>query len=173
MCSSDLGRGGESLDKHWRAGVRTLHGLTTDEFPNCFFLGGNQQSAAAVNAVHLLDEQADHVAYIYRTMRERGISRVEPSVEAVDAYVQLIRSSPTNDALVDFYLDCTPGYYNLEGRARHGEEIFFGGRYGDGPMPFFKMLEKWRADGSMPGFVTDADPAATKEPTGYVSSIIS
>ena len=167
------GRGGESLDKHWRAGVRTLHGLTTDEFPNCFFLGGNQQSAAAVNAVHLLDEQAEHVAYIYRTMRERAISRVEPSVEAVDAYVQLIRSSPTNDALVDFYLDCTPGYYNLEGRARHGEEIFFGGRYGDGPMPFFKMLEEWRADGSMPGFVTDADPAATKEPTGYVSSIIS
>ena len=167
------GRGGESLDKHWRAGVRTLHGLTTDEFPNCFILGGNQQSAAAVNAVHLLDEQAEHVAYIYRTMRERGISRVEPSADAVDAYVQLIRSSPTNDALVDFYLDCTPGYYNLEGRARHGEEIFFGGRYGDGPMAFFKILADWRSDGSMPGLVTDADPVATKEPTGFVGSIIS
>lgn len=161
------GREGKSLSKHWRAGVRTLHGLTTDAFPNCFFLGGNQQSASAVNAVHLLDEQAQHVAYIYKTMGERGIARVEPSAEAVDAYVHIIRSSPANEALVDYYADCTPGYYNMEGRATKGEDIFFGGRYGDGPIPFFKMLASWRSEGSMPGFV---DPVSGRAATGAQAS---
>lgn len=168
------GRNGIALSEHWRTGVRTLHGMTTDEFPNCFLMGGNQQSASAVNAVHLLDEQAQHVAYIYQTMRARGIARVEPSAEAVDAYVQVIRSSPTNDALVDFYYDCTPGYYNMEGRAKRSEDIFFGGRYGDGPIPFFRMLEAWRAEGSIRGFVVDnAGPAAATVSRGFVNNIIS
>jgi cyclohexanone monooxygenase len=70
---------GISLSEHWSKGVRTLHGAMTDRFPNCFLMGGNQQSAAAVNAVHLLDEQASHIAYILKTVRERKISRVEPT----------------------------------------------------------------------------------------------
>jgi cyclohexanone monooxygenase len=167
------GRGGVKLTDHWRAGVRTLHGLTTDEFPNCFILGGNQQSASAVNAVHLLDEQAQHVAYILRTMRERGISRVEPTAQAVDAYVHVIRSSPANDALVDFYHDCTPGYYNLEGRAKTSADIFFGGRYGDGPIPFFNMLAAWREEGSLQGFTTADRPASARQARGFVPNIIS
>jgi cation diffusion facilitator CzcD-associated flavoprotein CzcO len=148
-----FGRDGLSLTDHWSKGVRTLHGMTTDGFPNCFVLGGNQQSAAAVNAVHLLDEQAEHMAYIISTLRARSISRIEPSPEAVDDYVKIIRSSQTNDALVDFYLDCTPGYYNAEGRAKAGEDIFFGGRYGDGAIPFFRMLQAWRNEGSLKGMV--------------------
>jgi cyclohexanone monooxygenase len=167
------GRNGLPLSQHWSQGVRTMHGLTTDAFPNCFFMGGNQQSASAVNAVHLLDEQAQHVAYIWRTMRERGIRHVEPTVAAVDGYVHVIRSSPANDALVDFYHDCTPGYYNMEGRAKRSEDIFFGGRYGDGPIPFFRMLEAWRAEGSMQGFVSAAGQASAPQPGGFVADIIS
>jgi cation diffusion facilitator CzcD-associated flavoprotein CzcO len=149
-----FGRNGLSLTDHWSKGVRTLHGMTTDGFPNCFVIGGNQQSAAAVNAVHLLDEQSEHVAYIVSTLRARAIARIEPSAQAVDDYVRIIRSSPTNETLVDFYLDCTPGYYNAEGRAKASEDIFFGGRYGDGPIPFFRMLQAWRQEGSLKGMVT-------------------
>ncbi|MDB5821119.1 MAG: monooxygenase [Rhizobacter sp.] len=168
------GRDGVELSEHWRAGVRTLHGLTTDQFPNCFLMGGNQQSASAVNAVHLLDEQAQHIAYIYQTMRERHITRVEPSAEAVDAYVHVIRSSPANDALVDYYYDCTPGYYNMEGRAKRSEDIFFGGRYGAGPIPFFDMLAAWRKEGSMAGFVRgDAGRTDAAASRGFVNDIIS
>ena len=147
------GREGLALSEHWRPGVRTLHGMMTDRFPNCLLMGGNQQSAAAVNAVHLLDEQADHIAYILKTARERGVSCLEPSADAVDSYVHAIRSSPSNDTLVRFYADCTPGYYNAEGKAKRGEEIFFGGRYGDGPISFFRMLEAWRARGTLDGLV--------------------
>jgi cation diffusion facilitator CzcD-associated flavoprotein CzcO len=149
------GRGELPLSEHWRQGVRTLHGMTTDKFPNCLMVGGNQQTASAVNAVHLLDEQAQHLAHILSTARDRNISSFEPSAEAVDGYVDLIRSSPANSALVDFYIDCTPGYYNAEGKAKRGEEIFFGGRYGEGPIPFFRMLEAWRANKNLDGFVID------------------
>ena len=66
-----------------------------------------------------------------------------------------IRAAPVNETLLDFYLDCTPGYFNMEGRAQKSEDIFFGGRYGDGPIPFFNMLVAWQAEGSMAGFVVD------------------
>jgi cation diffusion facilitator CzcD-associated flavoprotein CzcO/acyl dehydratase len=167
------GRDGLPLSEHWREGVRTMHGMTTDKFPNLLLVGGNQQSAAAVNAVHLLDEQAAHLTYIISSARDRHISCFEPSSEAVDNYVQVIKSSPANSALVDFYLDCTPGYYNAEGKAKRGEEIFFGGRYGDGPIPFFRMLENWRASGDLAGLVLDKKSTPTTAPRNFISSIIS
>jgi cyclohexanone monooxygenase len=145
------GRAGARLSDHWRQGVRTLHGMTTDWFPNCLLVGGNQQTAAAVNAVHLLDEQSRHLAHVLREAERRGASRIEPSTSAVDAYVDLIRSSPKNKAQVDYYAACTPGYYNGEGKAVRSEELFVGGRYGDGPMAFYEMLAAWREEGSLAG----------------------
>ena len=151
------GRDGVELSQHWGAGVRTLHGLMSDKFPNCFFAGGNQQSAAAINTVSLLDEQAEHVAYICRTVEERGMGQVEPSAQAVDEYVHLIRSGPVNKDLVEFYADCTPGYFNAEGKAKRGEDVFFGARYPDGPLPFFRMLKSWRERGDLEGLVENTD----------------
>jgi cyclohexanone monooxygenase len=146
------GRGGVRLSDHWQGGgVRTLHGMTTDGFPNCLLVGGNQQTVAAVNAVHLLDEQARHLAYVVSEAEKRGVSWLEPSSEAVDAYVDVIRSSPKNKVQLDYYAACTPGYYNAEGRAARGEDLFTGARYPDGPMPFYEMLAAWRAEGTLAG----------------------
>jgi cyclohexanone monooxygenase len=145
------GSDGVRLSDHWRQGVRTLHGMTTDGLPNCLFVGGNQQTAAAVNAVHLLDEQARHLAYIVSEAERRGVSRLEPSIDAVDAYVDVIRSSPKNKVQLDYYAACTPGYYNGEGKATRGDELFAGARYPDGPMPFYEMLAAWRAEGNLEG----------------------
>jgi cation diffusion facilitator CzcD-associated flavoprotein CzcO len=145
------GRDGIRLSNHWRNGVRTLHGMTTDKFPNCLLVGGNQQTAAAVNAVHLLDEQSRHLAYTLSEAEKRGASRLEPSTEAVDAYVDVIRLSPKNKPQVEYYAACTPGYYNGEGKATRSEELFVGGRYPDGPMPFYEMLAAWRANANLEG----------------------
>ena len=145
------GRGGVSLSQHWSGGVRTLHGLATDRFPNLFFIGGNPQSAASVNAVHLLDEQSRHVAFVLKTARERGVDEIEAVGEAVDAYADLIRTSPKNKAQLKFYAQCTPGYYNNEGKAQTTDDLFLGGKYGDGPLAFFDMLQAWREDGAMAG----------------------
>ncbi|MGY1806205.1 flavin-containing monooxygenase [Blastococcus sp. SYSU D00669] len=141
------------LSEHWGAGVRTLHGLSTDGFPNLFFVGGNIQTAVAVNAVHLLDEQAKHLAFVLSEMRNRGAVTIEPNSADIDAYVELIRTHPKNLANFEFYAQCTPGYYNGEGKASKLEDLFSGGRYGDGALAYYELLRGLRAARSLDGFV--------------------
>jgi hypothetical protein len=133
--------------------------VSTDGFPNLFFVGGNVQTAMAVNAVHLIDELALHVAYIIAESRERGLSSVEPASAGVDEYVDLIVNSEKNKASFQFYADCTPGYYNGEGNAKSGEDLFSGARYGDGALAYYELLRSWRAEGSMAGMDGMSGPA--------------
>jgi cation diffusion facilitator CzcD-associated flavoprotein CzcO len=146
-----VGREGIRLSEHWKGGVRTLHGITTDKFPNLLLIGGNQHSAAAANAVHLLDEQAIHVAYILNEAKQRGFHVVEPTADAVDGYTDMIRSSPNNQVQMKFYSSCTPGYYNGEGKGTKAEDLFFGNRYGGKVMEFYQMLAEWRRAGTLSG----------------------
>ena len=49
-----------------------------------------------------------------------------------------------------FYAECTPGYYNNEGKLGNPNG-FFAGTYVAGPIEFFELLEEWRADGQLEG----------------------
>jgi cation diffusion facilitator CzcD-associated flavoprotein CzcO len=145
---------GIDLSAHWGAkGIRTLYGLSTDRFPNLFFIGGNLQTVSAVNAVHLLDEQAKYVAHVLATTIERGSGRIEPSKDAVDGWVDEIRNAPANKALFEFYLECTPGYYNSEGNAKSMDDLFTGGRYSKGALAYYALLRD-QSDGNLEGYVT-------------------
>jgi cyclohexanone monooxygenase len=48
-----------------------------------------------------------------------------------------------------FLQECTPGYYNNEGRPaeRSGRDGFYGG----GSIAFFQLLADWRAEGTLAG----------------------
>ncbi|HEY0438309.1 MAG TPA: NAD(P)/FAD-dependent oxidoreductase, partial [Phenylobacterium sp.] len=142
-----VGRGGVSLSEHWADGMRTLHGLTTDGFPNCFFLGFTQ-GAITISVPQALSEQADHVTYVVREARDRGTPVLEPAPGAVDAYVDEVRSLARLGER--FYTECTPGYYNSEGMSgnRRG---FFSDMYGAGPLKFFELLKAWRGTGRLEG----------------------
>jgi cation diffusion facilitator CzcD-associated flavoprotein CzcO len=141
------GRGGARLSEHWKDGLRTLHGLTTDGFPNCFFLGFTQ-TAITISVPQALNEQARHLAYMVSQARDRGTPVLEPTREAVAAYDAEIKSHARIGAR--FYMECTPGYYNSEGTSgnRGG---FFSNMYGLGPMKFFELLAAWRDEGGMQG----------------------
>jgi cyclohexanone monooxygenase len=142
-----VGKDGVTLSEHWADGLRTLHGLTTDGFPNCFFLGFTQ-GAITISVPQALSEQADHVTYLVSQARERGAAALEPTPAAVDAYVEEVRSLARLGER--FYTECTPGYYNSEGMSgnRRG---FFSDMYGAGPLKFFELLKAWRATGQMVG----------------------
>ena len=152
----DITARGQELSAHWAEGARTLHGMTTDGFPNLFLVGNNVQTVAAVNAVHLLDEQAIHLAYLLGEARDRGVRTLEADPASVDAYVDLIRSSAKNQESLEFFAQCTPGYYNGEGRATRSADLFSGDRFGDGALAFFDMLRGWRSDGALEGLRLDA-----------------
>ncbi len=141
------GRGGRTLSEHWAGGIRTLHGLTTHGFPNCFFLGFTH-TAITVSVPMALGEQARQVVYMVSEARARGANVLEPTAEAEDAYVGEIRSMARLGER--FYRECTPGYYNSEGAAGN-RAGFFSDMYGAGPLAFFAKLAAWRADGRLEG----------------------
>ena len=142
-----VGRDGVTLSEHWAAGLKTLHGLTSRGFPNCFFLGFTQ-GAVTVSVPVALDEQAHHVTHMVTEAKKRGAEVLEPTAEAEAAYVADVRSLARMGQR--FYSECTPGYYNSEGAAgnRNG---FFSEMYGAGPLAFFDLLRAWRDEHALKG----------------------
>jgi cyclohexanone monooxygenase len=148
------GRGGRSLSETWAQGVRTLHGMHANGFPNCFLMS-NAQAGFTANFPHLLNEQAKHLAYIIRTGLDMGASSIEASPRAEQAWVDECIQNARQSG--EFFENCTPGYYNNEGKP--GERSAQDGFYGGGSPKFFSVLEAWRADGTLPGMVVASDAA--------------
>ena len=140
-----IGRGGRTLSEKWAGGLRTLHGLQTHGFPNCFFMGATQGGFTA-NFPHMLNEQSLHIAHILGHARQHNFCRVEASSAGEDEWVETIRRMAIFNQR--FLTECTPGYYNNEGRPESGNS-FLGSQYGGGPEAFFALLKDWR-DGGTP-----------------------
>jgi cyclohexanone monooxygenase len=140
------GRDGISLSDKWKDGISTLHGMHSRGFPNCLIVS-NAQSGFTANFPHMINEQSKHLAYVVKQAAGRQARTVEASQDAEDEWVQTIVSL----ALMrqKFFEECTPGYYNNEGKP--SERAVRNGPYGAGPVAFVKVLEDWRADGGMKG----------------------
>ncbi|KAA1026509.1 NAD(P)/FAD-dependent oxidoreductase [Pseudonocardia sp. EV170527-09] len=133
------GRDGVTLAEHWADGLSTLHGWVSRGFPNLFHVGAGQNSASP-NFAHVLEEQAGHIATVCAEAARRGVRIVEPTAEAEAAWVATIRERARDQQ--GFLAECTPGYYNSEGRPRRRTEQF-----GGGPVEFHQILRDWRAGG--------------------------
>ena len=142
------GRDGRSLVDYWSNGFRTLHGFTSNGFPNWFYIGISQ-NALSVNMTAMFDDQARHIAYIISEAQKRQAITVEPSVEAQDAWVKTVHSLSVNNR--DFLEACTPGYYNNEGSDRPGS--LSAETYAPGLTAFNELIGEWRAKGSLDGLV--------------------
>ncbi|MFE9722865.1 flavin-containing monooxygenase [Streptomyces sp. NPDC005794] len=143
------GRDGVSLLESWAQGPKTLHGFYSHGFPN-FFQLGPLQNASAVNYVHILDEQATHVAEVVAESSRRQARLIEPTVEAQEDWVATIRRKAPS--LHAFQAECTPGYYNNEGKPRARSESF-----GDGPVAFHELLRSWREGDGMNDVLAGAE----------------
>jgi len=141
-----FGRNGRTLSEKWSKGVRTFHGFHVAGFPNCFVVS-NAQSGFTANFPHMLAEQAKHVAHIVKHCTDAQIRVVEASGEAEEEWVQTIKSLAILRR--GFLEECTPGYYNNEGKPAERSEQ--DGWYGAGPIAFVKVLEDWRAEGTLNG----------------------
>ena len=140
------GSAGRTLEEKWAGGARSLHGLTINEFPN-LFLFSVVQAGFTVNYPHLLAEQAGHTAHIIAAARARGATRVEATVAAEEGWTAEILSAALDRR--QFQEECTPGYYNNEGRVNPLAASF--ANYGKGSPAFFKVLAGWRDAGDLAG----------------------
>ncbi|MFD8429459.1 flavin-containing monooxygenase [Streptomyces coelicoflavus] len=133
------GRDGVPLSRaRAERGPRSLHGFTGNGFPNLIQLGASQ-SAASVNFTHVLDEHAVHAAALVAAAEAAG-ALVEPSPGAEDAWIAALGEDAPDHAW--FHAECTPGYYNGEGRGRPNGPT----AYPHGAFAFHNLLRRWREE---------------------------
>ncbi len=144
------GDNGLSLSEKWAEGMRTLYGMQTQGFPNCFFVGMTQ-GAYTANYTHMLYEQSEHIAYIVAEVVKRGQRAVDVTEQGEAAWVAEI--TRLAQSYSTFYQDCTPGYYNNEGKPNEGNNAKIASFYGGGSEAFFELLHAWRQQGDLQGLV--------------------
>lgn len=140
------GRDGLTITEKWKDGAFTLHGWTTRGFPNCLIVQ-IVQAALTPNFMHVTAEQAKHFAYVISETLKRGIRTIEATNEAEKEWTKTIVDGTALRA--DFFKECTPGYYNNEGKASRT-----GGRnatYAHGSPAFLKILTGWRKENKLSG----------------------
>jgi hypothetical protein len=162
---SIYGRGGKSLDDKWQNhGAATLHGVCSNGFPNLFF-APLSQSAQAANNVFTLDVGAEHIVHIIAQAEAKAgeAAIVEVSSAAEEAWSMQIMQAAGWFATV---MGCTPGYITSEGEAlRQPEDPMEmakkarGGNWSQGMASFLKVLQAYRADGSIQGIEVAARAA--------------
>jgi cation diffusion facilitator CzcD-associated flavoprotein CzcO len=141
-----VGARGSSLSEHWKDGMRSVHGMHVHGFPNMFVLG-HAQGGFTVNYPHLLDEASRHLCHVLRHAIDNGLSTVEATSDAEEDWLGQLAAAARD--IRTFQEQCTPGYYNNEGRPGAGG--FLISSYGAGPMPFFELLADWREAGEFAG----------------------
>ena len=158
------GRNGLSMYDNWNGGYKTLHGMMTHGFPNLFTTGyyqGGLNSSLTLN----FEEQVRHMAYIVKSVMDRGAVAAEVSQEAQDAWIRHMRGTEIDRT--EWIHDCTPGYFNNEGKPdvdENGNEkyrFYLGELYGPGWDAYMKILDDWRVAGELEGLVLDTDGQAS------------
>jgi len=136
----------QTLTQKWSDGISTLHGLYSRRFPNAFIIGPSQ-AAASANFVHSIDEQAKQITYVISVCEKKKYLEIEPCEEAETAWVAgIVAAAPF---VREATKDCTPGYYNNEGRPTpQGEKQ---GTFPGGMDGYLAVFDEWRKGDSLPG----------------------
>jgi cation diffusion facilitator CzcD-associated flavoprotein CzcO len=140
------GRDGVKLSDTWADGMVTKHGTYVHGFPNAFIVQVAQGANLISNVPHNFTEAGLAIAMTIKHAVEGGYAEVEVTKEAQDAWMELLYSAPVVGTIGS--LDCTPGYYNNEGKGG-GIDWFLG--YPGGAMAYFEYLTQWRNKGDFEG----------------------
>jgi len=85
------GSGGVSLRDEWEGGPRTYLGLQVAGFPNLFTITGPGSPSVLSNMLISIEQHVDWISDCMEYMRERGLTTIEATPEAQDAWVEHVR----------------------------------------------------------------------------------
>ncbi|KAK4169015.1 Pentalenolactone D synthase [Cladorrhinum sp. PSN259] len=154
------GRDGLSLEDKWKSkGASTLHGITSNGFPNLFFTTVAQFGQAA-NNVLTLEVVAEQLAHIVARAEEKAgdgkRAIVEATVEAEEAWAMEFMMRAAWYATISV---CTPSYMTSEGEAQRLVEDpaamakrSRAAGWSQGMESFINVLAAYRAEGSLKGY---------------------
>jgi len=143
-----VGRAGETLSAHWADGMRTKHGMHVHGFPNLFIVQPNQGANLISNVTHNFVEAGRTIAAVIRHALDAGADEVEVTDTAENEWIALLEGT-TRGFLGN--PECTPGYYNNEGRPIGRRERLNGSGFPDGSAAFFRYIDEWRTSGRFDG----------------------
>ena len=142
------GRNGQTLSQRWAECMQTMHGVHVHGFPNLFIIGPNQGANLISNITSNLADAGRTIASVIAHTLALGADEVEVTLDAEQAWVQTLEGAGST------FLnnpDCTPGYYNNEGRAVGPRERLTAVGYPPGPVAFFQYIDGWRTSGEFAG----------------------
>ena len=85
------GRDGLALKDKWNAGPKTYLGLMSASFPNLFMITGPGSPSVKSNMIMSIEQHVDLVTETLLTMRSKGLSVVEPELEAENKWVDHVQ----------------------------------------------------------------------------------
>jgi len=135
------GVGGITLSDYWSAGRRSLHGMLVHNFPNMAVISGLKQAGITWNITFMNRRQAEHYAALVKRCIDRGVN-----FDVTDAAEQFWLQVLADKAMKDdtFLRECTPGYYNNEGK--NARDSIWLSNYGGGPFEYMDILRDWIAE---------------------------
>ncbi len=132
----------------------------TGVWANGFIVGLVQGGGLISNITHNLVEAGTTVTAVVKHACDTGSEIVEPTRDAEDAWVEQIANAPQS------FLgnpECTPGYYNNEGKEMGRREKLNVSSYPLGPVAYFQYIDAWRTSGRFEGLTfRPADVAAKR-----------
>ena len=85
------GRDGLALKEKWIAGPKTYLGLMSASFPNLFMITGPGSPSVKSNMIMSIEQHVDLVIETLLSMRRKGLSVVEPELEAENKWVDHVQ----------------------------------------------------------------------------------
>ena len=85
------GRDGLALKEKWNAGPKTYIGLMSASFPNLFMITGPGSPSVKSNMIMSIEQHVDLVIETLLSMRRKGLSVVEPELEAENKWVDHVQ----------------------------------------------------------------------------------
>jgi len=146
-----IGRGGRVLSEYWAEGMRTMHGIHVNGFPNMFIVQLTQGANHIANVPHNLTESGTTIAAVVDHAVAGGFAEVEVDGSAENAWMDLLLGSGGGFGSMLGNLECTPGYYNNEGRPATKAQRNNMLGYPGGPLAFFAFIDRWRTSGEFEG----------------------
>lgn len=135
------GVGGISLSDYWAKGRKSLHGMLVHNFPNMGVISGLKQAGITWSITFMNRRQAEHFAALVRRNLDAG-TNFDVTAEAEQRWLDVLADKAMKDTT--FLRECTPGYYNNEGK--NERDSIWVSNYGGGPFEYMDVLRDWIGD---------------------------
>ena len=132
------GVGGITLSEYWSPRRKTLHGMLSHNFPNMGIISGLKHAGITWSITFMNRRQAEHFAALVKHCLDRSVN-FEATEQAEQDWLAVLAEKAQED--ITFLRECTPGYYNNEGKDQR-DSIWLS-NYGGGPFEYMDVLRDW------------------------------